>query len=92
MNLAGPSPGAWLRLKFPVLLREVGGRLTGYLVPGKIGHGVAQSEGVNRRDPRTLLPPPPRSPAPPRTFAHAENENEAAAEEQDEPRAVRSAL
>ncbi len=35
---------AWLEFGFPILVREVGHRLTGYLVPGKIGHAVAESE------------------------------------------------
>ena len=35
---------AWLQCKIPVLLREGQGRARGYLVPGKLGHGVAESE------------------------------------------------
>jgi GNAT superfamily N-acetyltransferase len=35
---------AWLERGIPVLVREVQGRIRGYLVPGKIGHGVAETE------------------------------------------------
>jgi GNAT superfamily N-acetyltransferase len=35
---------AWLPLGIPVVVREVQGRIRGYLVPGKLGHGVAETE------------------------------------------------
>jgi hypothetical protein len=35
---------AWLQLGIPVLVREGQGRIRGYLVPGKLGHGVAETE------------------------------------------------
>lgn len=35
---------AWLARGIPVLVREVQGRIRGYLVPGKLGHGVAETE------------------------------------------------
>lgn len=34
----------WLQRGIPVLVREVQGRIRGYLVPGKLGHGVAETE------------------------------------------------
>ena len=34
----------WLRRRIPVLVRERQGRIRGYLVPGKLGHGVAETE------------------------------------------------
>ncbi len=34
----------WSRAGMPVLLRECEGRIAGYLIPGKLGHGVAESE------------------------------------------------
>ena len=42
---------AWLRCGMTVLVREVQGRIRGYLVPGKVGHGVAESEA----DAQTLI-------------------------------------
>jgi GNAT superfamily N-acetyltransferase len=35
---------AWLERRFAVLVRERQGRLCGYLAPGKLGHGVAETE------------------------------------------------
>ena len=35
---------AWMRIGIPVLVRESQGRMRGYLVPGKMGHGVAEEE------------------------------------------------
>ncbi len=35
---------AWMERGFPVLVREVDARIRGYLVPGKLGHGVAETE------------------------------------------------
>jgi ribosomal protein S18 acetylase RimI-like enzyme len=35
---------AWMQSGIPVLLREVHGRIGGYLTPGKLGHGVAETE------------------------------------------------
>ncbi len=35
---------AWLGLSIPVLVREREGRIRGYLVPGRLGHGVAETE------------------------------------------------
>jgi GNAT superfamily N-acetyltransferase len=35
---------AWLQIGIPVLVREAQGRVRGYLVPGKLGHGVAETE------------------------------------------------
>jgi ribosomal protein S18 acetylase RimI-like enzyme len=35
---------AWLARGIPVLVREGQGRIRGYLVPGKLGHGVAETE------------------------------------------------
>jgi GNAT superfamily N-acetyltransferase len=37
---------AWLERGFPVLVIEDHGRLHGYLVPGKLGHGVAETEAL----------------------------------------------
>ena len=36
--------GMWIHLGLPVLVREVDGRLRSYLVAGKLGHGVSESE------------------------------------------------
>ena len=36
---------AWMRIGIPLLVREIQGRVRGYLVPGKLGHGVAETEG-----------------------------------------------
>ncbi len=35
---------AWLQAGLPTLVREGRGRIGGYLVPGKLGHGVAETE------------------------------------------------
>ena len=35
---------AWSRHGFPQLVRETGGRIRGYLSPGMLGHGVAETE------------------------------------------------
>ena len=37
---------AWIERGFPVLVHEVQGRIRGYLAPGKVGHGVAETEAV----------------------------------------------
>ena len=37
---------AWIERGFPVLVHETQGRLRGYLAPGKLGHGVAETEAV----------------------------------------------
>lgn len=37
---------AWLERKLPVLVQVADGRINGYLVPGTIGHGVAETEAV----------------------------------------------
>jgi GNAT superfamily N-acetyltransferase len=37
---------AWLARDFPIMVYESGGRISGYLVPGKVGHGVAETEAV----------------------------------------------
>lgn len=34
----------WSGAGMPILLRERAGRIVGYLIPGKLGHGVAESE------------------------------------------------
>lgn len=34
----------WSRHGFPILVREMGGRARGYLMPGMLGHGVAETE------------------------------------------------
>lgn len=34
----------WLERGLPILVRETEGRVRGYLVPGKLGHGVAETE------------------------------------------------
>lgn len=34
----------WSRLGIPTLVRESGGRITGYLLPGMLGHGVAETQ------------------------------------------------
>lgn len=35
---------AWIQSGFPVFLRDVKGRRTGYLAAGKLGHGVAETQ------------------------------------------------
>jgi ribosomal protein S18 acetylase RimI-like enzyme len=37
---------AWIERGFAVLVHEVQGRIDGYLAPGKVGHGVAETEAV----------------------------------------------
>jgi GNAT superfamily N-acetyltransferase len=37
---------AWLERGFAVLVYEAQGRVRGYLAPGKVGHGVAETEAV----------------------------------------------
>ena len=37
---------AWLARDFPIMVYEDGGSISGYLVPGKVGHGVAKAESV----------------------------------------------
>jgi GNAT superfamily N-acetyltransferase len=37
---------AWIERGFAVLLHETQGRIHGYLAPGKVGHGVAETEAV----------------------------------------------
>jgi L-amino acid N-acyltransferase YncA len=37
---------AWIERGFPVLVHETEGQVLGYLVPGKFGHGVAESEAM----------------------------------------------
>lgn len=34
----------WSKHGFPMLVRETGGHIRGYLSPGMIGHGVAETE------------------------------------------------
>jgi ribosomal protein S18 acetylase RimI-like enzyme len=36
----------WMKRGFPVLMHEASGQVQGYLAPGKLGHGVAESEAV----------------------------------------------
>jgi ribosomal protein S18 acetylase RimI-like enzyme len=37
---------AWIERGFAVLVHETRGRIHGYLAPGKVGHGVAETEAV----------------------------------------------
>jgi GNAT superfamily N-acetyltransferase len=37
---------AWIERGFAVLVNETKGRIRGYLAPGKLGHGVAETEAV----------------------------------------------
>jgi GNAT superfamily N-acetyltransferase len=37
---------AWIERGFAVLVHEAQGRIDGYLAPGKVGHGVAETEAV----------------------------------------------
>jgi GNAT superfamily N-acetyltransferase len=37
---------AWIERGFPVLVHETQGHIDGYLAPGKVGHGVAETEAV----------------------------------------------
>ena len=42
----GNELAAWLERGFPVLVRTMQGRIRGYLAPGKLGHGVAETESA----------------------------------------------
>jgi GNAT superfamily N-acetyltransferase len=40
----GREMADWFSHGFPILIRETGGVIRGYLIPGKLGHGIAETD------------------------------------------------